>query len=82
MNYDDDTIQITIEKSIKWLRRYDTFNCDHDALLQILWLALKGVNCKTDHLDVAQKQSVVEFLTARESEITDPYVKQFLKEHR
>lgn len=80
MEYNDDILQATIEKSIKWLRRYEHIDIDLDTHIQILWLALKGLHCKTKHIDAAQESSLLKFLEEHKKDINDPYIKEFMKE--
>ena len=76
----DEIIEITIQKSIKWIRRYGAIDIDPDVHQQILWLALKGLHCERDHLCPFQRDSILELLKNTES-IKNPYIIQFIKDH-
>lgn len=65
-----------IIRCIKHTYRYGSFVMPKDIIIRILWLAHKGYYCKSDHLDIAQRLSIYEYL--KDKKFDDPYLKQFV----
>jgi len=63
---------------LKHLYRYGEFSMPKDIMAMILLEALKGCECKEDHLDVFQRKSLYEYI--KDKNIDDLYIKQFIKE--
>jgi hypothetical protein len=63
---------------LKHIRRYGTQVLPKEIWVKILYYALKGYHCKDKHLCTSQRSALVEYL--KDKEISDPYIKQFLKE--
>jgi len=73
----DRELNILIDKSIKYIRRYGGVTIDTDALLQILFSASKGLNCTTSHIDTSQKLALVEYFRDK-NDVTDPHLKYLI----
>lgn len=69
-----------IIQCIKHVYRYKEFTMPKDIMVRILWLAHKGLKCPSHHLDVAQRDSLYNYL--KDKDIKDPYIQQFLKESK
>ena len=72
------SVRGAIISCIKHLRRYGVQVFPKELWLKILFYALKGEGCKDDHLDIAQRISIYEYL--KDKELEDPYLKEFIKE--
>jgi len=72
------SIEGATAQCIKHVYRYGEFIMPKNIMIAILWKAYKGCGCKQDHLDVAQRFSLYEYL--KDKEIEDPYIEQFMKE--
>jgi len=67
-----------IAKCLKGIYRYQEFTMTKDIMARILFLALKGESCKSDHLSISQRISLYEYF--KDKDVEDPYIKQFMKE--
>ena len=71
-------LEIVAQKLIKHLKRYKIVEVPFNVIASILLYSLKGMKCKYDHLDIAQRDSLYHII--KDMNINDPYIKQFLKE--
>ena len=71
-------LYVTVAQCLKHIRRYGTVDIDNKTLERIFLYAMRGINCKEDHLDIAQRSSLYHYL--KDKNIDEPYIKQFLKE--
>ena len=71
-------VRCTIIACIKHIRRYGEKRLPKDIWMKILYYALKGLECDKNHLDISQRRCLYAYL--KDKDITDPYIKQFMKE--
>jgi hypothetical protein len=76
--YSTTNIEGAIISTIKHVRRYGEQTLPKELLLKILFYALKGLHCKDNHWDSAQKISLYEYF--KDKKIDNPYIQQFVKE--
>lgn len=69
-----------IVKCIKHIYRYNEFTMPKDIMIRILWLAFKGLKCKTHHLDIFQRDSLYQYF--KDNEVDDPYIQEFIKQSK
>jgi hypothetical protein len=72
------SVKGAIIKCIKGIYRYGEFTMPKEIMVNILWLAHKGHDCKEDHLDISQRLSLYEYLKGKD--INDPYIEEFIKQ--
>ena len=77
MRYSDDELRRTAHKSIKWLQRYGEVDIDPDALKQLMFYALKGIDCEIDHIGICEKRSIIKHF--KDIDVEDPYLKKLIK---
>jgi hypothetical protein len=81
MRYSNEIIRATLEKSIKWINSGKfQGGIEDDALIQIFFLALKGLNCDTKHIDISQERALLRFLEEHKDDIKDPHVIEFIRQ--
>ena len=51
-------LYVTVAQCLKHIRRYGTVDIDNKTLERIFLYAMRGINCKEDHLDIAQRSSL------------------------
>lgn len=76
--YDYD-IRLYTLKAIKNVRRWGSIRMPEDVLVKILFYALKGIDCKQNHFDPFQRDSIYKYLK-RKNISHDPYLKQFMED--